>query len=277
MDAYLKAFKQKMQTRGNDETMDLDEAAWHLSSVANRDFGNVVDDYANFHYDTLYYNINVENGKVRIADLNALYTVAARDIESTFENLDLDNKHIRFIDADISGDGSVIMSILVSYDWIDHQWYFPDPFTLDSVLSQYFDYGFSCNYDVFTDTIESVLNLLTAFHPGNHIHEAYLVQTKVVDFHYYDYDYDPNSPNSGGYRIFFDYVCPRVFTQSDCYYYVDSYAGLGRDSIPFDNIIIDWNISKVIDYNINPPAPCHLPSVQYGIAVFNGHSDPPVD
>ena len=89
MNAYLMDFKLKMQLRGNDDTMDLDEAAWHLSSVANYDFGDVVDDYARFHYDTLRYNINVEDGKVRVSDLNALYTIAVSDIESTFENLDL--------------------------------------------------------------------------------------------------------------------------------------------------------------------------------------------
>ena len=130
MDAYLEAFKQRMQARGNDETMDLDEDAWHLSSVANRDYGNVVNDYANLHYDTLRYNINVENGRVEVSDLSALYTVAASDIESTFENLDLDNKHIRFIGADISGDGMVKMSIIVSFGWMDHQWYFPDSYIL---------------------------------------------------------------------------------------------------------------------------------------------------
>ena len=43
MNAYLKAFKQKMQSaaKGDDEALSLDEAAWHLSSVANYDFGHV--------------------------------------------------------------------------------------------------------------------------------------------------------------------------------------------------------------------------------------------
>ena len=43
MNAYLKDFKQRMQsaTKGDGQTLSLDEAAWHLSSVANYDFGHV--------------------------------------------------------------------------------------------------------------------------------------------------------------------------------------------------------------------------------------------
>ena len=40
--AYLRDFKQKMQSRENDETMEIEDAAWHLSSIANYDFGDVV-------------------------------------------------------------------------------------------------------------------------------------------------------------------------------------------------------------------------------------------
>lgn len=74
LNAYLLDFKQKMQTRGNDDTMELDEAAWHLSSIANYDLGDVVNNYENFRYDTLYFNINIENGRVSVSDLNTLYT-----------------------------------------------------------------------------------------------------------------------------------------------------------------------------------------------------------
>ena len=40
MNAYLKEFKQRMQSssRGDDETLSLDEAAWHLACLANVEF-----------------------------------------------------------------------------------------------------------------------------------------------------------------------------------------------------------------------------------------------
>ena len=68
MSAYLRDFKQQIQSRGNDETMTLDEAAWHLSSLANYDYGDVRSDFSDFHYDTLYSHINVSNGTVSMAD-----------------------------------------------------------------------------------------------------------------------------------------------------------------------------------------------------------------
>lgn len=101
MNAYLKDFKQKMQTKGTDETMDLEEAAWHLSGVINYDFGDVVEDYSRFHYDTLYYNIDITDRKVCVSDLSTLYTKASSDIVSYLQNLNLDNKHIRFIGVEI--------------------------------------------------------------------------------------------------------------------------------------------------------------------------------
>ncbi|MCR4848583.1 MAG: hypothetical protein K5920_07040 [Bacteroidales bacterium] len=246
MNAYLKAFKQKMQTRGNNETMDLDEAAWHLSSVANYDFGDVVNDYANFHYDTLYYNINVVDGKVNVSDLNALYTVAASDIESTFENLDLDNKHIRFIGAKISGDGSVIMSILVTYDWIDHQWYFNDPFTLYNVLTQY--YGEDTIYylnDNFPIALVRTLNDLTG-HLETVESSSYYVEDRMDSLMYYDY-IDPyvgyHEINYYDSRIFVDINPGNIMPFEKLLYYTDSYADLGMGLLGVNQGIIDWSLS----------------------------------
>ena len=67
--AYLKNFKQKIQCRGDEETMTLDEAAWHLSSLANYDYGDVRSEVSDFHYDTLYSQIVVNNGTVSLTDM----------------------------------------------------------------------------------------------------------------------------------------------------------------------------------------------------------------
>lgn len=273
MNAYLKDFKQKMQTRGNDDTMALDEAAWHLSCVANYDFGDVVSNYKNIHYDTLYYNINVENGRVSLSDLNALYTTASADIEDVFQNLNLENKHIHFIGANINGDGSVVMSILSTYDWINHQWYFPDPMTLYVTLSQYFDDDYTCDYDEFTDTLQSVLNLLTGFHNQSN-DSYYFTEISYIDFIYSNY-YDPYGPHNGNdYRIFKANLIPSIFDQDDLLYYCDSYAGLGIDNCPFNKHIINWNISKVTNNHHYPYTFYHLPRVHYG--VITAHDPGPI-
>lgn len=277
MNAYLKAFKQKMQTRGNNETMDLDEAAWHLSSVANYDFGDVVDDYARFHRDTLHYNIDVENGRVKISDLNALYGTASRDIALLFENLNLGNKHIRFIGANISGDGSVIMSILVTYDWVDHQWAFGDPFTLYDSLSPFYDYDYVCDLADFTDTLETVLNLLSAHHPGNSNHTVYYTYSHEVSF-VFDYYIDPyGSPSFHDFRVLVQ-ISPEDMTQDHFFYYYDSYLGLANDSLYSQyNKIIDWDIDIVQRTYSHYYVTCHLPTVVYGTPFKHDPEEPPVD
>lgn len=274
MNAYLKDFKQNMQTRGNDDTMELDEAAWHLSSVANYDFGDVVDDYADFHYDTLRYNIDVENGKVSVSDLNALYTSAASDIESTFENLDLDNKHIRFIGADISVDGSVAMSILSSYGWTDHQWYFNDAFELYDTLSPFYDCYYVCDLADFTDTLETVLNLLSAYHPGNSGHSVYYTYSYEVSF-VFDYYIDPyHSPSFQDYRVLVQ-ISPEDMTCDHFFYYYDSYLGLAIDSLySTENKIIDWDIDIVQRNFGHYYVTCHVPTVVYGTPYVR--PEPPV-
>lgn len=272
MDAYLKDFKQKMQTRGNDDTMALDEAAWHLSSIANYDFGNVDPNFKNFHYDTLYYNINVENGRVSISDLNALYTTASADIAATFQNLDLENKHIYFIGATIEDNGTVCMSILSTYGWINHQWYFPDPLTLYTVLSPYFDTYYTCDYEDFTDTLESVLNTLAVFHLEN----DELVYIVPVGNEVLPNSNDPyGSPNAFSTRIFYEESIP-TFTQDMFFYYFDSYAGLGIHTISCNTVIIHWSISRV-EYPRDDVHYAHEVTVYTGVVCVHNTPDPPVD
>lgn len=244
MNAYLRDFKLKMQTRGNDDTMDIEEAAWHLSSVANYDFGNVVDNFSKFYYDTLYYNINVENGKVNVSDLSTLYTRASNDIDLCFQNLNLDNKYIRFIDAEISENGSVVMSVLVSYDWIDHQWYFPDPITLDSVLSIYFPEDSVYYWDTnFPSELQRVLNLLSSNpytnDPSGRVFYT-LSHTELLE--HPDYVDPYGSPFISNSRIFAKVTPPHEVSFDEIWYCMDSYLEFGEHFKGTDEEIIDWTI-----------------------------------
>ena len=270
MGAYLLDFKQKMQTRGNDDTMELDEAAWHLSSIVNYDLGDVVNNYESFRYDTLYFNINVENGRVSISDLNTLYTRVAGDISTYFSNLNLENKHIRFIGADIEDDGTVVMSIMVTYGWWDHLWYFPDVLTLYTTLSPYFDDNYTCDYDVFTDTLNKMLNTLVGSTQILDTTTAIYVVANTVDFEWDEYTDLYGSYWESNSRLFAAHVIP-TFRQDDFFYCFDSYAGLGVDSTwcgihHYD--IIDFVITKNIDTSHQQQnVACHKLTVRYGVVV----------
>lgn len=109
MNAYLKDFKNKMQsaTKGEDEALSLEEAAWHLSNVANYDFGYVNVEFNDLRYDTLYYHVNITDGKVLLSDLNTVYTSISSDIVHLSQTLNLQEKHIRYVKAFISENGMV--------------------------------------------------------------------------------------------------------------------------------------------------------------------------
>lgn len=280
MNAYLKDFKKKMQTRGNDDTMTPIEAAWHLSSVANYDFGDVVNDYEAFHYDTLRYNINVSNGMVSISDLNALYSTAADDIVSTFEGLCLDNKHIRFIGAEISDDGSVVMSILVSYGYRSYPWYFSDLFAMDSVCSLYFDENtlYSVTDDFPTDLI-SALNDLTSYHPSGTSGKTFFIMVREKTFLYYEYTDPDHSPFFYDSRIYAKLSLEDYVPHDEICYCLDSYAALGVGNLYSSEVIINWQPLP----SITPPdyVPYgvynHKPTVRYGVPITNEPITPPVD
>lgn len=264
--AYLRDFKQKMQSRENDETMEIEDAAWHLSSIANYDFGDVVSRFDKLQSDTLYYNINVNNGMVKLSDLNSLYTIASADITTHLNSLNLENKHIRFIGADISNDGSVIMSILVTSGWPTQPWYFPDAVTLYTTLSPYFDDDYYCDYNVFIDTLSKLLNNLVAYNPAN---KGFFSPHKTVDFHYDNYP-DMNVLDYDNYRIFAYHHIPSNMGANDFFYYFDSYAGLAVDSCQSSMIsysIIDFNIIK--QETPNHLKFYHQPRVRYGVFIEN--------
>ena len=125
-DAYLKEFKTKMLETRNDESMDLAEAAWHLSSVANHDFGHANVIYSDILYDTLYGSVTITNGQVKLSDLGRAYTDIANTIESYYQSFNQENKHFRFIDAFISENGTVTLPLIITYTAWDHVWFFPD-------------------------------------------------------------------------------------------------------------------------------------------------------
>ena len=244
MNAYLKAFKQKMQSaaKGDDEALSLDEAAWHLSSVANYDFGHVNVEFDDVRFDTLYAHVDVTNGTVLLSDLCTAYEGIHGAIESFFQKLNLNEKHLRFIDAEIAEDGFTVISLITSFvkdskGWGDCHWYptpyLVDPFNdsiaesiCDSLFNEYALYVWN-GYGM--TELQRLLNL-TEHHEisSESSHTSYFTITRVHTFEYLD-NIDPyGSPSNHNSRLFgvmgnFNYKIPKM----DMCYYLDSYLGLG--------------------------------------------------
>ena len=244
MNAYLKEFKQKMQTatRGDNETLDLEEAAWYLSSVANYDFANVNVEFTDLRYDTLYYQVNVTNGQVLLTNLNTLYTSVANDIDAFYQNLNLENKHFRFIGASISNNGEVEVSLITSFRSLDHTWYFTDWFEAgvmcDSLFSEDSIYVWN---GLGLTTLEQSINLLEGHFfilPDElPLTRSYYVYTRDLQFDYDNYSDPQGSPFIGNSRIFAveadTYAVPILNTDMMCYC-LDSYTALPFENISFD-------------------------------------------
>ena len=287
MNAYLKDFKKKMQTsaeRKDGETLSIEEAAWHLSSVANYDFANANVQYTDLRYDTLQYQVNVTNGQVLLSDLEEVYESMASDIDAFYQSLDLQEKHFRFIGASVSEDGQVRVSLITSYIVLDHTWYFEDDWDALMNCSYWFDDNTSYVWN--TTAVHALNQALNAIEgqvysePEAPPQRAFYVYTQDVVFNYESY-IDPYGSSFIYNSRIFSYECgassgPTLVFNDMCYC-LDSYLGL-----PFEYAAthVGMENQRPVSWNVKgfqiPPLPgfkwdiyYHVIRVKFGIRVVS--------
>ena len=287
MNAYLGDFKQKMkqsQYAKDGETLPLEEAAWHLSSVANYDFANANVEFTDLRYDTLYYQVNVTNGEVALSDINAVYADMADDIDEYYQNLDLEEKHFRFIGTSVSEDGQVRVELVISYIILDHTWYFGDDWDAALFCMEWFDDN---TYYVWNTTAAHLLARAINFLEGREYsipelppgRSFYVYTTEVIFRHdeYYDQYGSPFASDSRLFRIDTDWQDTPLLGLNEMCYCVDSYTNL-----PFRYIQehvglegqrpVNWTI---VPYSYKKPGVprdytfCHDIKVKFGIRIIN--------
>ena len=273
MNAYLKEFKQKMQsaTRGDNETLGLEEAAWYLSSVANYDFANANVEYNDIRFDTLYSTVVVTGGSILLSDLAVAYENISTNIDKFYHSLQLDNKHFRFIGATISPNGEITISLITTFQELnrflsDTCWYFADEWEAMIECQLYFnDFPYPA-YPAATvgrSELERALNLKENHYLHVPIRYYFTIDTETT-FNYYD-NIDPyGSPSYRNSRLYAGnaYLNPDIINGL-CYYF-DSCLGLGFSNCPPDEYIIRWSVGYEkssqngwwIDY--------HILTVSYG-------------
>lgn len=251
MNAYLKAFKQKMQsaTKGDDEALSLEDAAWHLSSVANYDFGHANVECNDVRFDTLYAQVNVTNGEILLSDLASTYEEIHTNIDKFYHSLTLDNKHFRFIGASIAENGQVIISLMTTFinssrNLGDHCWYYQDEY--DALVNCYTYFNLASYPFATTGTTElkRVLNLVISHTPYNY-GAYYFTPTTNTSFYYRDYIDPYGSPCYMNSRIFASCTANSDLVDIMCYL-LDSYLGLGRDNCPTGEYILEWSLSPCL-------------------------------
>lgn len=292
MNAYLKEFKQKMQESQNSkdvEYLSLEEAAWHLSSVANFDYGEVNVRYTDLRYDTLNYQVCVTNGQVALSELNTLYAIIASDIEALFQNLDLQEKHFRLIGVCITDDGQVVVDLIISYYILDHTWYFEDDFNAAMACYEWFESHVNyCWNTTATELLETAINFFEGIDyvsPGETPTEReYYIPTSDEFFNHEDYIDTLGSPFYNNSRIFVvrsnSWTVPYLDINEMCYC-LDSYLALPFEFLQDNHFTmstrpVHWTIIPNEYYNTHDQKYyfCHQVKVKFGIRVSTGgHND----
>lgn len=258
MNAYLKDFKQKMQSavKGDDEALSLEDAAWHLSSLANYDFGNANVTYTDVLMDTMYFQISITEEEITLSDLAATYEEISSAIDTYFNSLTLNNKHFRYIGASITEVGIVAIGLVLTYGDSGkyYNWYPVDTLYYD----QYFDSTtvyHACSNGM--TALEYMLNSVDSQPLGQVAGRIYLVFDRYEQPLFVDYIDPYGSPNFVNSRIwctrgYFDEILPI----EEMRYYASSYHALGKSFLNYSNEstnegIACWDLNWDV-YSDNP-------------------------
>lgn len=106
MNAYLKDFKQKMQsaTKGEDETLSIEDADWHLEAVLNYTYGDAGYETTDIQCDAFLCTISTNENEITLAQLNELFDTFSNNVEDALALCDLPEKSILAIQTKFEND-----------------------------------------------------------------------------------------------------------------------------------------------------------------------------
>ena len=267
MNAYLKGFKQKMQStaKGEDEALPLDEAAWHLSSLANYEFGNANVEFSDLRFDTIYATVRLTGDEVLLSDLYTAYNMISSDIDSYLQSLNLENANIRFVNVTISKDGIVRAILYITYGW--HIWYFEDEYNLLLNCFEYFTEtnGYYAN-GLGRSELQRALNCMESHptSPPSALQRVYYTLSRMVTYKY-DENIDPyESPSFLDSRLFASSSLNPDIAENICYYF-GSYLALGYDNTVGNETVVGWEVYYDTTYYQSINIGYHDLTVSYGI------------
>ncbi len=280
MNAYLKAFKQRMQSaaKGDDEALSLDEAAWHLSSVANYEYANASSKFDNIEFDTLDLQVKLTDGAVSLSDLNLAYELMVKKIKKFQNSLRHDNQGIHFINVFISDNGNAKVAIMITYNTMaknldENYWYFDPSVNIDSICELYYYDDSTYTWDgTAVRELTRILNLFESYQNGPDVSYYTPAESKTFEYNYFDWFDQYGSPFYRDSRLcaFYDYSYHDLSMEEMCYC-IDSYLGLGYYYLENANSSkrpVSWVVSSkskwFYEYHDRSTTFFHKLEVQYG-------------
>lgn len=285
--SYLKDFKKKMTVSKGDEAYNLEDAAWHLASLANLEFCKVNVDYDNVQFDTIEMQVHISDGVMLLGDLNTAYEQMCTEIQQFKKGFTHNNQNLYYINVSITAEGNTRIALMTSFNtsikyiW-DHTWYFNDDWEACLAFDEYYsdDSIYQWNTTAARE-LERILNLIEN-HEGIILDsmgttENYYIQTRNHTFDYTNTQYDPY--HSGFYnesRVFVKKspLSNYVLDFFDMVYCWDSYLGLGYDYISnySDEHPICWKVFPKISQSNNSTYHFHQLYVEYGQLASANHN-----
>lgn len=271
MNAYLDGFISSMQSCKSNDALSISEAEWHLTNIANYEYANVVSDYSDIRFDTLYSKVMVENNHITLNNLNVAHEAISQQICNLFKSLNLDDKNIKYVNTSISSNGDITTSTIITYNNSSKWFYFPNDDFCDLYFNDYTNYV--ANGLAVTE-LERIFNLIegrpTEQSAGCRI---YYTVTREQDFYYADY-YDSITHQS---RLFNTdgYFYTSIPKETMCYL-LDSYLGLAKDfanpisseTVVMGEVDFEEGNHNYTEGNTAPVIGHHLLTVSYGMPII---------
>lgn len=278
--SYLKDFKMKLTESKSDEAYNLEDAAWHLASLANFEFCRVNIEYDDVQFDTIEMQIHTFDGVVLLSDLNAAYQQICTEIQQFKKGFNHNNQNLYYINVSITAEGNARIALMTSFSTAsknmeEHAWYFDDYLEACLAFGEYYsdDSIYQWNTTAARE-LERTLNLIEN-HQGIVIDsmgttQNYYIQTRHHTFDYTNTQFDPYY-HSGFYnesRVFVkkNPASNYVLDFFDMVYCWDSYLGLGYDYISnySNEHPICWKVNPKTSQSYNTTYHFHQLYVEYG-------------
>lgn len=226
IDGYLTDFKKQLSEAENGAPMGVAEAAWHLAALANYDFGCFNAEHNDILMDTLYGHVKFTDGLVSFPDLADAYFAIHETIDSYFQKLELDNKHIHFVNAFIGENGNVTIPVTVTYNDRYHNWYIDDTTYYQNYIQ---GEGPFLNFGNGMTLLQYLLNLIETYNTDPNVGPSYAVPQDSVkplpNNHLDPYGHTSNFLDSRIYctnGVHYEYISEYYMR-----YYLQSYHELG--------------------------------------------------
>ncbi len=277
INAYLKDFRLKLVEGKDGESMNIDEAAWHLACLVNQDLCNAGVEFNDVRFDTIEMQVVVNNGVMEMKDLRTAYEQMIPEIQSFEGSLNLDNQNLRFVNVFLSDNGKARIALMTTSTSMsryldDTLWYFPETFGyMDSICDHYFVASSYHWKNTARAMLQTDLNAIEGRNTSSIYGSCYFpTRSYSFDFRYWTDSF--GSPFNGNSRLCVVLTKNSVLSKDEMCYSLDSYLGLGYEYLNNNYYVnnevpLTWTVDTYdsVFPNDNLRKYYHILSVQYGI------------